>query len=498
MSRRKLPLWAVAGCLCGTSTALAQGTGDCLAQSIGPDVCVGDMPDIVNYGAVGGIAAFSFGTTSCNVGNANVRWIAGTREHPVIGQNMYRVKNGRFEQIGQSFLKHGFTALTGNVCCTCSGVGGSQLGVGCSDPYTASRNGSQTNCGPKYPVNANTGFFPYPYTTSVPTLGYTAPPAAPATIGRRLQVATADLDPVQNPGAIYLMDTHYVTRDDAFAGNGLNNLSYRRINVTSSTTVAFTAPATTTTRRTAAIEGWKTHPVFGDPTVALVKVDYNETNAVPVPVAGEPTPQVHTARFIVAAKVTDLGGGNFQYSYSIMNVNSDRSAIAFAIPYACSTTISQLYFHSVLYHSGEPFSNAAWSTTTTGGNVTWNGPKIYSEDPYTNALRWGTTYTYSFVANAPSATGSGTLTFFKPGQGGGDPLTLTVNNIPVPSAPCRADQDGSAGITPADIAAFVNKWFDSLTNGNLLGDFDCDGFVAPADIAGYVNVWINALNGIGC
>ena len=72
---------------------------------------------------------------------------------------MFRLKDGRFEQIGQSWLKHGFFAESLNLCCnSCSGdPTGNHLGVGCSDPYTSSRNGSQGNLGPRSTVNASTG-----------------------------------------------------------------------------------------------------------------------------------------------------------------------------------------------------------------------------------------------------------------------------------------------------------------------------------------------------
>src|SRR6185436_19129494 len=128
-----------------------------------PDVIVGDLPNTSNYGSVGGINAYSVGTTSCNLGSCWLLWIANSAEKPVIGENMYRLKNGRFEQIGQSWLKHAFTALQQNVCGSCTSSGtGARLGVNCSDPYSSSLNGDQGRLGPKADVNPNTGVYLYP------------------------------------------------------------------------------------------------------------------------------------------------------------------------------------------------------------------------------------------------------------------------------------------------------------------------------------------------
>ncbi|MBX3356838.1 MAG: hypothetical protein KF745_00265 [Phycisphaeraceae bacterium] len=410
----------------------------------------------------------------------------------MIGQNLYRIKDGRFEQLGQSWLKHGFTALTGSVCCTCTGGGGSYLSPSCSDPYTAGRNATQSNLGPKWPVNANSGFYPYPFTSSSATYGYTAPPSAPATIGRRLQVATADVAPASNPGAIYYCDTHYVTQDDALAGNGLNNLSARKINNASAPgSLSFIGA---TIRQKAAIQVWKDNE---DPSVVLQAVDYPETN-YPNPTPGATLTATVTARFWVAAKVTNLGGGVTRYSYSVMNVNSDRSGGSLTVPVGCGVDVSNLYFNDVDYHSGEVWDNTDWGVTQTAGGIEWKSPKVYSADPYTNALRWSTTYTFSFDTTA-TATTTGTLTLglFKPAINAGAPDSLSVPNMPIPAAGCRAEQDGVAGITPSDIAAFVNAWFTGISGGTLQGDFDCSGVVEPSDIAQYISEWFSALGG-GC
>ena len=129
------------------------------------------------------------------------------RATPVIAQNMYRLKNDRFEQVGQSWLKHGFTALTQDICdCGCNGEGGSVLGVGCSDPYCCGLNGSQGGLGPRFEVNPSKGEYLYPFTAKDQTGD---------SIYKRLQVKISDLDPALDGGGQYFVEGHYVTPDDA-------------------------------------------------------------------------------------------------------------------------------------------------------------------------------------------------------------------------------------------------------------------------------------------
>ncbi|MFA6044440.1 MAG: hypothetical protein WC718_05600, partial [Phycisphaerales bacterium] len=141
----------------------------------GPDVIVGDLPDTTHWGAginTNGVTveAYSVGTTSCNKGDTPLEWITtapNANRHPVIGGNMYRldITKGRFEQIGQSWLKQSFTALQGGVCFNdCQAhPDGTYLGVHCSDPYGSGLNGQQSRLSTKAEVNASSGFYPIPF-----------------------------------------------------------------------------------------------------------------------------------------------------------------------------------------------------------------------------------------------------------------------------------------------------------------------------------------------
>jgi len=408
----------------GAASALGfGGNNGTVCGGGGPDVIVGDLTGPANYSSVGGIEAFSVGTTSCNIGSQNLNWIASNNQHPVIAQNMYRLKDGRFEQVGVGWLKHGFTALTGNLCgCGCNGQGGSVLGVGCSDPYTASRNGFQGwpsgGLGPRFEVNSHTGVFTYPYTFR----GVTG-----NSIFKRVQVQISDLDPAVNGGGLYFMSGQYIAPDDAGAGNGDNNESYRQATISgsgSSWSASFSG-SFPTQREQAAIRAW------GDNEAGVT-----ETN---VRVPGE-------GLFILAAKATDLGNGFWHYEYAVQNLNSDRSERSFSVPVPDAATVQNIGFHDVFYHSGDGFNSTTanpvtfdgtdWSTTHAGGFITWE-TQTFAANPNANALRWGTLYNFRFDVNlAPDAVqGTVTLGLFKPGT----PTTVNaLTVVPVPEPPALA------------------------------------------------------------
>src|SRR5262249_46817454 len=157
------------------------------------------------------------------LGTQELTWNANTNQHPVISQNLYRLANGRFEQLGQAWLKHGFCALQGTVCssgCMPSPLGCGALGVGCSDPYSSSLNGGQNGLGPKSEVNASTGAFLYPWSNNGSGSGE---------LFKRLQALDTDIDPAANPGALYFVASMYVQPEDAASHNNNNNESYRQV-----------------------------------------------------------------------------------------------------------------------------------------------------------------------------------------------------------------------------------------------------------------------------
>jgi hypothetical protein len=390
--------WAVALLLlvAAVPPAAAQG-GDpnaCDAPGDEPDVIVGNLHQHERYGSVDGITAFSLGTVSCNVGTCWLNWNSSpSNQHPVIGQNMYRLKDGRFEQLGQSWLKHGFFALSQQFCSPdCVGTNGDHLGVNCSDPYSSFLNGDQDRLGPKFEVDASAGSHPHPVTDQSLTGD---------AIFKRLQVHNDDLDPLLNPGALYFVEGHYVAEDDAAADNQNNNASYRKITVNGSSgffDIDFDGP---TQQELAGIRAWAIHDTGVD--------------EVDIQVPGD-------GLFMLGAKVTDLGNGTWHYEYAIQNLNSHRSAASFSVPIPDGTTVTHIGFHDVDYHSGEPFDGTDWSDN--GGSsyeVAWSTIP-FDQDENANALRWGTLYNFRFDADVEPALNDVTLGLFRPGV----PMEITA------------------------------------------------------------------------
>ena len=444
-------------CSCPALLAILQivcfGVGAASAQTpcnnpTGPDVIVGDLTAPGgNYASSGGIEAFDIGTTSCNMGTAPLSWVSSTNQHPVIGQNMFRLMtvsgSARFEQIGQSWLKHGFTALQQSLCCTCTAnPNGSALGVGCSDPYCCGLNGQQTGLGPKFEVNPSTGAYPYPFTS----------PAFSGTIARRLQVAITDLDPALNPGAVYIGEAQYVTPDDAAASHQNNNASYRPLTVSGSGSAYNIAMAGTTQREKPAIRAWK----VADPTVT-------ETD-VQIPGDG---------LIIVSSKATNLGGNLWHYEYAVHNLNSDRAIGSFSVPIPSGASVTNIGFHDVAYHSGEPFVGTDWTATVGAHAISW-ACETQAQNANANAIRWGTLYNFRFDINASSGTANATLGLWKPGS----PTDVTA-----------AIQYPAALLGPADCN---NNTIDDLIDISSGTSLDCNSNSIPDECESFPAVSIAA------
>jgi hypothetical protein len=317
--------------------------------------------------------------------------------------------------------------------------------------------------GPRSVVNATTGSFPYPYTLGWQTTGNA--------IFKRCQVFTSDIDPAQNAGALYFADAHYVVPDDASyrvgaanAINGLNNVTYRQIQI--SGTTAAPSFLGLSHQESPGILAWRDQ----DAGVTVVNADYTDSSS------GAPI----TGRFIVAAKATSLGGGQYHYEYAIYNVNSDRSGGSFSVPIGGSA-VSNVGFHAPFYHSGEIYDNTAWGSAVSAGALTWT-PAAFSPAANANALRWGTMYNYRFDSNVAPTTGTATLGLFKAGS----PTSISVPGLPVPGVVCYANCDGSTGspvLNVADFTCFLQRFAaqdpyancDNSTSIPALnvGDFTC-------------------------
>jgi len=473
--RRVFVSFVLSLCLFGGLTVRAQNNTCEAGES--PDLIIGDIPEKGRFGVIGDITAFSIGNNTCNQGTCQANWIANTAEHPVFAQNMFRLKNDRFEQIGQSWVKHGFTALQQTLCSSVcrTASSGNNLGVNCSDPYSASLNGAQTRLGPKFEVNPATGVFPYPATDGSLTGD---------AIYKRLQVHNGDLDPALNSGAQYFVEIQVVSHDDATGLNQQNNATYRQVNVTGTGglfDIVWPFNAGASQRQKAALEAWGTL----DPTV----VTTNVTDGA-------------NGRIIVAAKAT-AQFASYHYEYAVQNLTSARAIRAFRVPIPAGAVVRNIGFHDVDYHSGEPFSGTDWTATVDASSVTFT-TDAWATNPNANALRWGTLYNFRFDVNVAPVTDQVRLDLFTPGLPGSltastlTPNACVVNGICAGSETCSncpadcAGQGGGAGCcgnltcepgeNPCRCAADCGAPTGVEVACNDSIDNDCDGQIDCMDL----------------
>jgi len=445
-------------------SAIAALAASCGVAAAVPDVVCGTLDDVQHYGVVGDVRAYAVGTTACNAGDVNLNWIDGSPNHPVISCTIYKLKDGRLEQLGVTFVKHSFASLQGNACGFGCGSGGTfqALGPGCSDPYGAGLNGGQTGLGPRSEINAFNGQFVYPFTT-INQSGNA--------IFKRIQVPAAEMP---DAAAQFFVEGQYTIKDEIQANGqpyidpstgrpvNWNNASYERMNVQASGTASTTGA---TFRGRPAIYAWQDHGNgTNNPDLSVEIVE------VPVPDEG----LLH-----VACKVTDLGDGTWRYDYAVHNQNSDLNIGSFSVPNGGSA--SDFYFNDIDHHDGPDslISGDDWAPVEGAGSVSWSCDSFIG-NPNANAIRWGTMYNFSFVSDAAPVDGEVTVGMWKlPG------MQLTAN-VQVPGAGvCIADLTGDGMLDFFDVSAFLN----AFNAQDPAADFDDNGMYDFFDVSAFLNAF---------
>ena len=414
----------------------------------GADAYMGELTDLRVFGREGGVIGCAIDTPVCNAGTEPLDWYAfPDGRHPMAVFNFYRLSQGRIEQIGQSWAKHGIGAAQENGC----GFGcapnpnSNRLGVGCSDTYSASFNAERFLLGPRHEINPWTGAFTYAgsYLESHANDDFDG-------VQHRLQLRDGDLDPATNPGSQFACESYAVCHDDT---NHMNSLSWEPVQIS----------------RPAGQE-WVLNITVGATTNGAAILGWAGTNHAIVPVS--PTLD---GRCILGWRASDLGNGTWHYEYALFNLDMDRGVESFRLPVAASVSLTNIGFHAV-ESSEEGYSNAAWTVTRDTTGISW-ATQPYAQNPFSNPLRWGTLYNFRFDANVgPGAQGvSATLGLFKPGT----PESLAATGVIAPAGgnACLGDLDSDGDVDLQDLAillAHFGQFGASAAEGDTDGDADVD------------------------
>jgi hypothetical protein len=388
----------------------------------GPDVIVGEVEDVAQMGHVGTQFNFAVGTDSCNNGDTPIDWFQLPQtDHPVVPQNLHRMSGGadgteRFEQIGQSWVKHTFFALEDTVCGTCNTSGcatGSHLCPGCSDPYVSGLNGDQNSIGSRAWVNPFTGVFP---SNADDHSGHVH-----NGVSHRILVDASDLiSGVKYFGEAAYITPHEFTWCQAHPDqcNMFNNFSYRQFSISGGPNTFTFSPTASTVRMQPAIQAWTG--------ATVTQVDPDPGN---------------DGIWFMGYKVTDLGGGMWHYEYALFNMNLDRAIQSFSVPLGPGVNVSNIEFHAPPQHPGwahdgtqgdAGYSSTPWDVDTTVPNfITWS-TETFATNQNANAIRWGTLYNFRFDADQGPNPTDATVGFFKTGS----PIGVVIQapgGVPSPS-----------------------------------------------------------------
>ncbi len=342
-------------------------------------------------------------TTSCNIGTINVPWLRDMNvDHPQMGMWMYRLYNGRLEQISQFMgVKHGFTSTNSPGCGSCPGGAGTSLVIGCTDTYGASLNYSHTYMAPPSEIDPWTGVWTSRGSHFDRGFPVVSPPGDTDNVRSGINFGTAHgyrnlvWDSGLNvTGATFFVSAYYVVIGEPDA-NRENNFA----------TQQFTTSWNGSNWTWNGTSGHDQRPAIYRYTGATVTHANNNNGS--------------DGRFYVAVRVTGPNAGMYHYDYAVMNRDNNRQGGALRIPVCTTATVSNIAFRDV-----DEVSGTDWAISRSPHEIVFTAPAANA-----NNLSWGNMYNFSFDCDmAPS---NGTVCVDQALPGAGNPGVHVVTSVPL-------------------------------------------------------------------
>ncbi|MEZ5065100.1 MAG: FlgD immunoglobulin-like domain containing protein [bacterium] len=404
------------------------------------DVVLGQLYGLVAQGHIGtypnGTAGLSAATTSCNGGDVIVPWNAPMQEtHPFIALAMFRLENGRLEQIGRNWMKHGFFALSNNQCdfgCPAPS-NGTYLAIGCSDTYSAGNNGDRMYLGPREEIDPYLGvweacgsyFDGTPADCNRSNFG-----SGLNSVAHRIEVLDSDLN---HSGAQYCYEgAYFVANDQAVA----NNIGWRNVTATwTGSSWNISDPGNQYAFQTGARVG-----AFGS----------FRTSA---------TAAADDGIGMLSISITDNGDGTWHYEYALYNRTVSRGLRSFEVGVS-GATITNVEFRDIDQDPGND-----WTATVTPGSVAWATDE-YSIDPAANSMEYQMLYNFRFDADTPGALRTADVGIYRPGIGTSFAINaITPGPMGATDAPVAALGETGVSIEPNPFASSTRLSFSSRREG---------------------------------
>ncbi len=407
--------------------AVAAVCGDLFAQSnergAAYDGALANISSATYYGRrglayPGGEIGIAFQNQLCNPGTVPVEWRSPgggigsviQADHPKFGFLVAREVSNRFIQISDwSYCKHAFLSLNSGSVSPCLGgcvippANGAQLGVKCSDIYSAGNNASRTYLGPPEEINPWLGS--WPNVGNYFDIGHPAQAGYPLAADGLRSLSTTGFDAVRNRVTIREADIAggvatglyfqiHVLHEGERVENRGNNVMSRPFTLSWNGTTW--APTTT---------GLASYGTIMNRWPGAT-ITYGSNGSTGGGVLSD-----SDGRFAVAVKVTGPVNGLWHYEYCVHNIDNHRGGATFSLPVCPTGTVTNIGFRDI-----DTNTLNDWTSSFAGGQLTWTAP-------VTNPHNWNQLLNFWFDSSVAPVAGNATIDQARVGPGA---LTVTV------------------------------------------------------------------------